>query len=88
MLSIDLQIVVAALPRIPKHLGCNPASLTWLLNAFGLAFAGLLLLGGRLRDMMGKVRAFRLGLAVFVLTSLIGGPAQKYDRPRMRDMAS
>ncbi len=75
MLSMDLLIVVVALPRIQQDLGFNPASLTWVLNAFGLAFGGLLLLGGRLGDMMGQVRAFRLGLAVFVLASLLGGLA-------------
>lgn len=75
MLSMDLLIVVVALPRIQHDLGFNPATLTWVLNAFGLAFGGLLLLGGRLGDMMGQVRAFRLGLAVFVLASLLGGLA-------------
>lgn len=75
MLSMDLLIVVVALPRIQQDLGFDPATLTWVLNAFGLAFGGLLLLGGRLGDMMGQVRAFRLGLAVFVLASLLGGLA-------------
>lgn len=75
MLSMDLLIVVVALPRIQEDLGFNPASLTWVLNAFGLAFGGLLLLGGRLGDMIGQVRAFRLGLAVFVLASFLGGLA-------------
>ncbi len=75
MLSMDLLIVVVALPRIQQDLGFTPASLTWVLNAFGLAFGGLLLLGGRLGDMMGQVRAFRLGLAVFLLASLLGGLA-------------
>ena len=75
MLSMDLLIVVVALPRIQQDLGFNPATLTWVLNAFGLSFGGLLLLGGRLGDMMGQVRAFRLGLAVFVLASLLGGLA-------------
>lgn len=41
MLSMDLLIVVVALPRIQQDLGFNPASLTWVLNAFGLAFGGL-----------------------------------------------
>ncbi len=75
MLSMDLLIVVVALPRIQEDLGFNPASLTWVLNAFGLAFGGLLLLGGRLGDMIGQVRSFRLGLAVFVLASFLGGLA-------------
>ena len=42
MLAMDLLIVVVALPRIQQDLGFNPASLTWVLNAFGLAFGGLL----------------------------------------------
>ena len=77
MLAMDLLIVVVALPRIQEDLAFNPASLTWVLNAFGLAFGGLLLLGGRLGDMIGQVRAFRTGLAIFVLASLLGGLAQK-----------
>ena len=76
MFAMDLLIVVVALPRIQHDLGFNPASLSWVLNAFGLAFGGLLLLGGRLGDMLGQVRAFRIGLAVFVFGSLLGGLAQ------------
>jgi EmrB/QacA subfamily drug resistance transporter len=76
MFAMDLLIVVVALPRMQQDLGFNPAALTWVLNAFGLAFGGLLLLGGRLGDMIGQVRAFRTGLAVFVIASLLGGLAQ------------
>ena len=75
MFAMDLLIVVVALPRIQHDLGFQPASLTWVLNAFGLAFGGLLLLGGRLGDMLGQLRAFRTGIAVFVLASLLGGLA-------------
>jgi len=75
MLAMDLLIVVVALPRIEQDLGFEPASLTWVLNAFGLAFGGLLLLGGRLGDMIGQVRAFRAGLILFVLASMLGGLA-------------
>lgn len=73
MFAMDLLIVVVALPRIQQDLGFHPAALTWVLNGFGLAFGGLLLLGGRLGDMLGQVRAFRTGLALFVLASLLGG---------------
>jgi EmrB/QacA subfamily drug resistance transporter len=73
MFAMDLLIVVVALPHMQQDLGFSPASLTWVLNAFGLAFGGLLLLGGRLSDMIGPVRAFRAGLVVFVLASLLGG---------------
>lgn len=75
MFAMDLLIVVVALPRIEHDLGLHPAALTWVLNAFGLAFGGLLLLGGRLGDMLGQLRAFRAGIAVFVLGSLLGGLA-------------
>lgn len=76
MFAMDLLIVVVALPRIQQDLGFSPSALTWVLNAFGLAFGGLLLLGGRLGDMIGQMRAFRVGLLVFVLASLLGGLAQ------------
>jgi EmrB/QacA subfamily drug resistance transporter len=76
MFAVDFLIVVVALPRIQSDLGFSPASLTWVPNAFGIAFGGLLLLGGRLGDIIGQVRAFRLGLTIFVLASLVGGLAQ------------
>lgn len=75
MLAMDFLIVVVALPRIQQDLGFSPAGSTWVPNAFGLAFGGLLLLGGRLGDMIGQVRAFRIGLIVFVVASLVGGLA-------------
>lgn len=73
MFAMDLLIVVVALPRIQHDLGFNPAGLTWVPNAFGLAFGGLLLLGGRLGDMLGQLRAFRTGIFVFVLAPLQDG---------------
>jgi EmrB/QacA subfamily drug resistance transporter len=76
MLAMDFLIVVVALPRIQADLGFSAAGLTWVPNAFGLAFGGLLLLGGRLGDMIGQIRAFRIGLIVFVLASFVGGLAQ------------
>ena len=76
MFAMDLLIVVVALPRIQHDLGFSPAGLTWVLNGFGLAFGGLLLLGGRLGDMLGQLRAFRTGIGIFVLASLLGGLAQ------------
>jgi EmrB/QacA subfamily drug resistance transporter len=76
MLAMDFLIVVVALPRIQADLGFSAAGLTWVPNAFGLAFGGLLLLGGRLGDIIGQVRAFRIGLGIFVVASLAGGLAQ------------
>lgn len=76
MLAMDALIIVVALPRIQQDLGFSSAGLTWVPNAFGLAFGGLVLLGGRLGDIVGQVRAFRLGLFIFIVASLIGGLAQ------------
>ena len=76
MLQMDFLIVVVALPSIARDLDFSPVTLSWVPNAFGLAFGGLLLFVGRLGDIMGQVRAFRIGLFVFVLASLLGGVAQ------------
>jgi EmrB/QacA subfamily drug resistance transporter len=76
MLVLDMTVVNVALPRIGADLGFGPASLSWVLNAYTLAFGGLLLLGGRLGDVFGRLRVFELGLALFTLASLVGGLAQ------------
>lgn len=75
MLAMDFLIVVVSLKNIQADLGFTTANLSWIPNAFGLAFGGLLLLGGRLGDMIGQVKAFQIGVAIFVLASLIGGMA-------------
>ena len=75
MLVLDTTVVNVALPRIGSDLGFGPASLSWVLNAYALAFGGLLVLGGRVGDAIGRRRAFRLGLGVFVLASVAGGLA-------------
>ena len=69
MLILDATVVNVALPRIDADLGFGPASLSWVLNAYTLAFGGLLLLGGRLGDVFGRRRLFEIGLAVFTLAS-------------------
>jgi EmrB/QacA subfamily drug resistance transporter len=76
MLAMDFLIVVVALPRIQQDLGFSAAALTWVPNAFGIAFGGLLLLGGRLGDIIGQVRVFKIGLTIFLVASLLGGVAQ------------
>jgi EmrB/QacA subfamily drug resistance transporter len=76
MLVLDATVVNVALPRIDTALGFGPASLSWVLNSYTLAFGGLLLLGGRLGDVRGRLRMFEIGLAVFTLFSLLGGLAQ------------
>src|SRR6201985_3897965 len=55
MLVLDVAVMNVALPRIDSDLGFGPASLSWVLNAYTLAFGGLLLLGGRLRDVRGSL---------------------------------
>jgi EmrB/QacA subfamily drug resistance transporter len=76
MLQMDFLIVMVALPRIQGNLAFSAATISWVPNAFALAFGGLLLLGGRLGDAFGRVRAFQVGIALFVVASLLGGLAQ------------
>jgi EmrB/QacA subfamily drug resistance transporter len=75
MLQIDAQVMTVALPAVQGELGFTAASLSWVPNAYALAFGGLILLGGRLGDALGRVRVFAVGTGVFVLGSLIGGLA-------------
>lgn len=75
MLAMDFLIVIVSLKDIQIDLGFTAADLSWIPNALALAFGGLLLLGGRLGDMLGQVKAFQIGLAIFVLASLAGGMA-------------
>jgi EmrB/QacA subfamily drug resistance transporter len=76
MLVLDATVVNVALPRIDADLGFGPASLSWVLNAYTLAFGGLLLLGGRLGDVRGRLRLFEIGLTLFTVASMLGGLAQ------------
>jgi EmrB/QacA subfamily drug resistance transporter len=76
MLQMDFLIVIVSLKNIQADLGFTAANLSWIPNAFGLAFGGLLLLGGKLGDLIGQVKAFRLGVAIFVIGSFAGGIAQ------------
>jgi EmrB/QacA subfamily drug resistance transporter len=73
MLILDGSIVTVALPSIQRDLAFGAASLSWVMNAYLLAFGGLLLLAGRLGDLLGRKRMFLGGLAVFVLASLLAG---------------
>lgn len=75
MLAMDFLIVIVSLKNIQIDLGFNATDLSWIPNAFALAFGGLLLLGGRLGDIIGQVKAFQIGLAIFVFASLTGGMA-------------
>ncbi|MQY12176.1 putative multidrug resistance protein MdtD [Streptomyces sp. RB5] len=75
MIILDGSIVTVALPAIQRDLGFTPAGLTWTLNAYMIAFGGLLLLAGRLGDLVGRKNVFLAGLALFTLASLAGGLA-------------
>jgi len=75
MLQLDAQVMTVALPSVQAELGFSAAALSWVPNAYALAFGGLILLGGRLGDALGRVRVFSIGTIIFVLGSLIGGLA-------------
>ena len=75
MIVLDATIVTVALPSIQRALHFSAANLEWVISGYTLAFGGLLLLGGRLGDVLGRRRMFVLGLAVFSLGSLAGGLA-------------
>jgi EmrB/QacA subfamily drug resistance transporter len=75
MVVLDLTIVVVALPHIQQALGFSGSSLEWVVNAYAVAFGGLLLLGGRVGDLLERRRVFIIGLLVFALASLLGGLA-------------
>ncbi len=76
MVVLDATIVNIALPSIEGALKFSATGLTWVLNAYTLAFGGLLLLGGRLGDQFGHRRIFTVGLLVFSVSSLLGGLSQ------------
>lgn len=75
MVVLDVTIVNVALPAIQRDLGFSADSLQWVVNAYTLAFGGLLLLGGRASDLLGRRRLFMAGLALFGAASLGGGLA-------------
>ncbi|PRY36226.1 DHA2 family efflux MFS transporter permease subunit [Umezawaea tangerina] len=75
MIVLDQTIVNVALPAIQTDLGFSQAGLAWIVNAYLIAFGGLLLLAGRLGDLIGHKRVFVLGLVVFTVASLLCGLA-------------
>ncbi|MEW2135406.1 MFS transporter [Streptomyces sp. NPDC005409] len=76
MVVLDITIVNIALPHIQTALDFSTESLSWVVNAYTLAFGGLLLLGGRAGDILGRKRVFIFGVLLFGLASLLGGLAQ------------
>ena len=76
LMVLDSTIINVALPTINKALRFSPANLEWVVTAYAVTFGGLLLFGGRTGDFYGKRRMFMVGIAVFVVSSLLGGLAQ------------
>jgi EmrB/QacA subfamily drug resistance transporter len=75
MVILDAAIVTVALPSIQRDLGFSEQSLQWVVSAYALTFAGLLLLGGRAADLLGRRRVFMVGLVIFTAASLLCGLA-------------
>src|SRR5271155_3174640 len=73
MVVLDATIVNVALPHIQRTLGFSGTGLEWVVNGYTLAFGGLLLLGGRAGDILGRRRVFIAGIILFSLASLLGG---------------
>ena len=78
MVALDATIVSIALPSAQRALNVSDAERQWVITAYTLAFGGLLLLGGRVADMVGRRRAFLVGLAGFALASALGGSAPTF----------
>src|ERR687898_1180931 len=80
MVVLDATIVNIALPQMQQALGFSTTSLSWVLNAYTLTFGGLLLLGGRAGDILGRRRVFIAGILLFTLASFLGGLATSSAR--------
>ncbi|MDQ2653884.1 MAG: MFS transporter, partial [Chloroflexota bacterium] len=72
---MDTSIIGVALPDIQRDLGFTPQSLSWVFNAYVIAFGGLLLLGGRLADVFGARKIFAIGWVVLIVGSVLAGAA-------------
>src|ERR1044071_7383980 len=73
--GLDVSMVGVALPSIRDDLGLTTSQLQWVVSGYVLGYGGLLLLGGRTADLLGRKRALIGGLAVFFVASLLGGLA-------------
>lgn len=76
MLILDVTVVNIALPDIKSGLGFSTAGLVWVVDGYTLTAGGLLLLGGRLADLLGRKRMFLLGVGLFTVASVLSGAAQ------------
>ncbi|WP_059012096.1 MFS transporter [Streptomyces specialis] len=71
--GLDVSMVGVALPSIGNELGLSATSLQWIINGYVLGYGGLMMLGGRMADLLGRRRVFLIALAVFAAASLLGG---------------
>src|SRR4051812_38366802 len=76
MIVLDISIVITALPKIHRTLDFSPVALSWVQNAYLLTFGGLLLLGARAGDLVGRRKMFIVGLGLFTVASVAVGTAQ------------
>jgi len=76
MVVLDFSIVNVALPSIERELHMPPNAVQWIVTGYAISFGGLLILGGRAADLLGRRRMFVIGLVAFALASLAGGLAQ------------
>ncbi|WP_280463802.1 MFS transporter [Nocardia carnea] len=76
MVVLDGTVVILALPRLQEEMGLSSSGSAWTITAYGLPFAGLMLLGGRIGDSFGRRRMFIAGVGLFTLASLLCGLAQ------------
>jgi EmrB/QacA subfamily drug resistance transporter len=79
MIVLDVTVVNVALPTIQNDLGASQSSLAWVVNAYLIAFGGLLLLAGRFGDILGRKNVFMAGLVLFTVASLACGAAQTQE---------
>ena len=86
MIVLDVTVVNVALPSIQDYLHFSTSSLAWVVNAYLIAFGGLLLLAGRFGDLVGRARIFLLGVALFTAASLLCGLAWTPDAARRRPL--
>jgi EmrB/QacA subfamily drug resistance transporter len=77
MLLLDVTVVNVALPPIQRDLGFSSTGLAWVVNGYTVTYGGLLMLGGRMGDLLGRRRMFLIGLAIFALASASAGLAQE-----------
>src|ERR687883_1055405 len=79
MIVLDVPVVNVALPPIQDDLGFSQSSLAWVVNAYLIAFGGLLLLAGRFGDILGRRNVFMAGITLFTLASFACGASQTQE---------